>query len=180
MPRPPNQYLSTWGDTEQPTTIISVTNIASFGNLITIDTSGWIVGMRFGYYSNATYPSIVGVVCKPNPDRSVVRVCNFKRPTPSVGGNILWCKGFIHPFLPIAAGDTYMYQIFPRGSPVSYNDGALLAGPLTIGHFTYPQNTRTDPNGAYNTGPLGYPTIDDNGRRYTIDVLFLPTQPRHP
>jgi hypothetical protein len=170
-----NAYQTIWGATEQPTTLNNLLVANTFGQQVKFNVAGNIVGMRWGRHNNVTDKGAVGVVSNPGTDATILRSCTWAPRTRPGTVDLGWTNSFIHPFLHVAANTTLKLWIITNGIGVSYNDGALLAGPLTIGNFTYPQDIASSKNGSIDSGSIhGYPSGAANGRRFTIDVLFLP------
>lgn len=174
MRRGRGDYKHPWGDTEQPTTIIGAGQFLTWGNLISFGVPGQLVGMRWGHAPNANGAGCLGLVWNGGLPLVLLRVC-MAAPFDSTGlSGIIWTNMFFHPFIRVVVGTPYMFAFKTLNLNIGYNDAALLAADLVIGNFTYPKHTATNPNGGTNPGNSLYPNTAANGRRYTIDPLFLP------
>lgn len=174
MRRGRGDYKHPWGDTEQPTTILTANTTQTFGNFISFGVPGQVVGMRWGRAQNVDTHGCLGLVWALGLPVVPLRVCMAVPVLAVVGAGVVWVNMFFHPFLRVVVGTPYMFALKPFNPVMSYNDAALLAGDLVIGNFTYPQTTGTWPNGATDSSTSLYPRTAANGRRYTIDPLFLP------
>jgi hypothetical protein len=170
----PGAYQTIWGTAEQPTTVTTAINNNSFGNRVKFNVPGNVVGMRWGRANNLSDAGAIGAVWTVAPTRTPVRVCMALPRAAIGGGGVSWTNMFIHPFLHVAVGDVYMFMLDPITASLSYNDAALLAADVTIGNFTYPMDTGTAHNGGKQAAASLFPVTADNGRRYALDVLFLP------
>jgi hypothetical protein len=172
--RPNTAYEHAWGLTEQPTTIVTSIGTGTFGNLMQVNVPGRIVGMRWGHAKNVTDKGAVGILWEATAPTNMLRVCRARPNTTTGVAGVAWVNMWFHPWFRPTVNHSYMVMLQPVALALAYNDGALLAADLTIGHFKYPKDTANPHNGATNgTGTL-YPVTTANGRRYALDLLFLP------
>lgn len=171
----PGTYKTLWGATEQPTTLFASFGTIMVGNYITFNTNGNLVGMRWGRRRNWSDTGVVGIVTKLGALGEALALCKSAPHAAVLPADLEWVNMFIHPFLHINAGETYMLAVITNLSYYSYNDAALSAADVTIGDWTYPKDgTGGKPNGASSTGCRIAPTTAANGRRFAVDVLWLP------
>jgi hypothetical protein len=177
MPRFADAYKSAWGLTEQPTTILGNLTSSMFGNIIRTNVAGRYVGMRWGRRNNVTDIGGFGVIFNTSNPHNVQSVCRFRVHTAVVGdSSVVWTNAFFHPMLRVPAMTTLTFMLCTNGVNLSYNDAQLSASFLTVGNLFYPQDNV--PSGQRNgsiTGSIpAYPGSAANGRRFALDVLFLP------
>jgi hypothetical protein len=175
MGRLPTEYATIWTKTEQPTTILTGITNNTFGNLVKFNHAGKLVGMRWGRTNNVTDAGALALVFAASSPHIILRCARFAARTSVAGLSVVWTNTYFHPQLVVAANDVLMLCIATLLAPMNYNDAALLAADVTIGDFTYPKEATPAHNGATGATLGLYPNTAANGRRYSLDVLFLRT-----
>lgn len=171
MPRGHWTYAyKTWWGASIPATNNGPGSPLNVCNWFTVNTNGWIVGVRYLRENTDSYDHI-GTI-RLESDNTLLATAQFKHKAAGAAGVDGWQHTYFHPRLRVVAGTLYYVCVFFGSRRFYYTASALVGVQTAVGPITVGQDSSAHWNGAYGNGIESTGT-HSAGTHYGVDILFL-------